>query len=199
MSSSPDTERTNARQQKRFCQTCYFSRKIGGKLHCLKNPPVLNEKTGEARWPIVKSTDICGSFRYTDERTIESDQLPTGELPIYRDGFGDYCKVPLSKGRFAKVDPEDYPWLAQFRWHMSIKRNLPYAVRSVMFKRKRTSVLMHRMIMNTPKHLVCDHINHNSLDNRNEHAKLYDFTEQPQFEEEKTRYFTVQRCILAQE
>lgn len=30
---------------------------------------------------------------------------------------------------------------------------------------------MHRLIMNTPDHLVCDHINHNGIDNRKQNLR----------------------------
>ncbi|MHC4752541.1 MAG: hypothetical protein ACYTFW_22055 [Planctomycetota bacterium] len=117
--------------QKRQCRHCYFSRLIADKLHCVKNPPVLEPDTGQARWPIVKKNDICGCFRYADEKHIEAGYWPRNELPIYKDHFGYYCRVPLTQGKFAKVDPEDYIWLVQFRWHCKTNINSVYAVRTI--------------------------------------------------------------------
>jgi len=171
MSSRANKIRADGKGQKRICQNCYFSRRIAGKLHCLKNAPVLNEKTGKARWPIVEESDKCGSFRYTEDDTIGSEKLPPGELPIYRDQFGDYCKIPLSRGKFAKVDPEDYAWLAQYRWHVRIKKDNAYAARSISVNGKTRGIHMHRLIMGTPEHQVCDHINHNGLDNRKQNLR----------------------------
>ncbi len=87
-------------------------------------------------------------------------------MPIYRDAFGDYCKIPLSQGRFAKVDPEDYIWLSQFRWSAKVGPNAIYAVRTVQVRGRSKRIYMHRQLMNTPDGLVCDHINHDGEDNR---------------------------------
>ncbi len=49
-------------------------------------------------------------------------------LPVCEDEFGEYCQIPLTQNRFAKVDPEDYLWLSQFRW--CCKANATPATRS---------------------------------------------------------------------
>lgn len=152
--------------QKRNCYSCYFSGFFEKALHCLKNPPALDAKTSLARWPIVDENAICGQFRYTEKRRINADPWPKNELPIYRDQFGDYCKIPLTQGRYAKVDPEDYIWLSQYRWYCHNREHTSYALRSISENNKMKKISMHREIMNTPAHLVCDHINHNGLDNR---------------------------------
>lgn len=153
-------------QKKRGCGRCYFARLIDDRLHCVKNAPAVDRKTGQAFWPAVKEDDICGQFRYADQNQIDADHWPRGELSIYRDQFGDYCKILLTRGEFAKVDPEDYIWLSQFRWHCKTNKNAIYAVRNISENGKSKRIFMHRLIMNTPPHLVCDHINHNGLDNR---------------------------------
>lgn len=156
---------------KRNCRDCYFSRLIADGLHCVKNPPALDYSTGEARWPAVMQNDVCGQFRYADENPIGGDHWPRNELPIYRDRFGDYCKIPLTRGQFAKVDPEDYIWLSQFRWHCSKQPHTSYAIRNAGEGAERKKVAMHREIMETPGHLVCDHINRNGLDNRKQNLR----------------------------
>lgn len=158
--------------QETKCPACYFSRRMGGRLHCLKNPPVLNKRTGCARWPTVKKTDICGSFRFADGRHIHTDPDPKSDLPIHTDRFGQYCKIPLTQGKFAKVDPDDYPWLAQFRWHCKTNKNAAYAARTVTHARRPIRIYMHRLIARTPPHLFCDHINHNGLDNRKANLRI---------------------------
>jgi len=128
-------------------------------------------ETGEAHWPAVMQDDICGAFRYGDENNIEADHWPRGELPIYKDRFGDYCKIPLTRGQFAKVDPEDYIWLSQFRWYCNKRPHTSYAIRSAGEGKDGGKVVMHREIMNTPADLVCDHINRNGLDNRKKNLR----------------------------
>jgi len=149
------------------CCHCCFSRTIAEALHCVKNPPAVDFNTGLARWPFVKPDDMCGAFRYTDGKHIDADHWPRNDMPVYRDRFGDYCKIPLTQGRYAKVAPEDYIWLSQFRWRCKTNTNAIYAVRTVTVNGKSKRIYMHRLIMNTPANMVCDHINHNGLDNRN--------------------------------
>jgi hypothetical protein len=131
----------------------------------------LDFDTDQARWPIVKDDDICGQFRFADENPIEKDHWPKNDLPIYKDQFGDYCKIPLTQGRFAKVDPDDYIWLAQFRWHCKQNIRATYAVRTITYAGKSKRIYMHRLIANTPSDMVCDHINHNGLDNRKQNLR----------------------------
>jgi hypothetical protein len=157
--------------QKRICRRCYFSRLLAGILHCVKNPPALDHRTGQARWPVVKDNDICGYFRFIDSEHIESDRWPKSDLPIYTDRFGDYCRIHLTRSQFAKVDPEDYIWLSQFRWHCKVNKCAIYAVRTINHAGKSKRIFMHRLIASTPSRLVCDHINHNGLDNRKQNLR----------------------------
>ncbi len=149
----------------RSCARCCFCRDIAGALRCLRNPPAAHPRTGRARWPRVQPTDTCACFRDAADPP-PTDLEPAPDLPIYTDRYGPYCKIPLTQGRFAKVDPALYPWLAQFRWHVKTASHALYAVRTVQNNGRSHRILMHRMIMNTPDHLVCDHVNHDGLDNR---------------------------------
>lgn len=151
---------------KRCCAGCYFCRDLGGTWHCVRNPPLLDRATGEARWPCVRKGDMCGAFRYSGEHPVRIDRTLRGMLPIYADEVGEYCRIPLTRGHYAKVDPADYGWLAQYRWHYVKSGRTFYAVRSDWRNGRSRKIWMHREIMNTPAGLVCDHINHNGLDNR---------------------------------
>lgn len=160
------TNKNAKARNKRNCQSCYFSKTIADTLFCLNNPPAPDPATGAARWPAVEQDDMCGRFRYTDQNHIYHDHWPPTDLPIYRDRFGDYCKIPLTQGLAAKVDPQDYIWLSQFRWHPKINKATTYAVRTVTQAQKTKKIYMHRQIAETPDNLVCDHVNRNGLDNR---------------------------------
>jgi hypothetical protein len=156
------SEQPNERQ----CGRCYFCRDLAGTLQCLRNPPALDLATGAARWPSVLATDVCGAFRHADGNPLTSDRWPRNDVPIYHDDFGDYCRIPLTQGRFAKVDPEDYLWLAQFRWAAKMQPHAVYAVRTVEADGRTQQIFMHREIMDTPDDMLCDHVNHDGSDNR---------------------------------
>jgi len=72
-------------------------------------------------------------------------------------------EIPLANGRVAIVDDEDFERLSQYKWFCN-KRG--YAQRGATIDGKRTTVLMHREIMQPPPDMHIDHINGNRLDNR---------------------------------
>jgi len=72
-----------------------------------------------------------------------------------------YRKIPLTQGKFALVDPEDYAELARHKWCAAKQGNSWYAVRSDHGRQLR----MHRVIANAPPHLVVDHTDHEGLNN----------------------------------
>ncbi len=76
--------------------------------------------------------------------------------------------IPLTQGKYAIVDPDDFYWLSRHKWTASRVYTKFYAVRSELCRTsgKRKSLRMHREIAHTPEGLECDHINGNSLDNR---------------------------------
>lgn len=61
------------------------------------------------------------------------------------------------------VDDKDYDYLNQFKWYL---RGKGYAVRNHLRCGKKTSMRMHREIMNCSHDKQIDHINRNKLDNR---------------------------------
>jgi hypothetical protein len=79
-----------------------------------------------------------------------------------------FRRIPLTKGKFAIVDPDDYARLAKYKWHATKGRFTYYAQRKVWdAKHKREiTVRMHREVLDLPESLFVDHINHNGLDNR---------------------------------
>ena|SRR3990167_11191769 len=88
-------------------------------------------------------------------------------------------KIPLTQNKFALVDDEDFDKVNQYKWCFSrhTKKNFGYAGRKVQISwdgKKQISkhILMHRVIMNAPKGLDIDHINHNTLDNRKSNLRV---------------------------
>lgn len=76
--------------------------------------------------------------------------------------------IPLTQGKFAIVDAEDYAWLSQHKWCAAKDKATFYAHRGSNGR----LILMHREIMRAPKGLMCDHRNHNGLDNRKSNLRL---------------------------
>ena len=82
-------------------------------------------------------------------------------------------QIPLTQGKFALVDNEDYNWLNQWKWGANKGGNTYYAIRNSSGKlTKRKTILMHREILKALKEMECDHINHNGLDNRRLNLRL---------------------------
>jgi len=89
--------------------------------------------------------------------------------------------IPLTQGKFAIVDDEDFDRLNKYKWYFH-KDNKDrdgggYAHRAVRFcykKQRQRPMPMHREILGlTLKHYkTVDHINHNKLDNRKCNLRL---------------------------
>jgi hypothetical protein len=79
-----------------------------------------------------------------------------------------YRRIRLTQGKYAIVDPENYPRLAKHKWYAVKGGNSYYAVRGKWCKltKKRLTISMHNLIIDIPPGFVVDHINHNGLDNR---------------------------------
>jgi len=73
-------------------------------------------------------------------------------------------KIPLTHGQEAIVDDWWYDYLMQWRWYAHWSKNTKsyYAIRAEGSRR----IFMHRVVMNTEHGMECDHIYHNTLDNR---------------------------------
>lgn len=82
-------------------------------------------------------------------------------------------KIPLTQGQFAIVDDWWYDYLMQWKWYArwNPETHSYYAMRNEGKSPHRTSVMMSRVIMKTPKKMECDHKNHNTLDNREKNLR----------------------------
>jgi hypothetical protein len=76
--------------------------------------------------------------------------------------------IPLTQGKFAVIDGEDYDRLSQYTWYVAKSGSTFYACRV----RGHTTVHIHREIMRAAEGMICDHKNHKGLDNRKSNLRL---------------------------
>ena len=74
-------------------------------------------------------------------------------------------RIPLTQGKFALVDDEDYKWLNQYKWHALKDKHTFYAVRGICLNGKMKRIFMHREITQALPNEETDHRNHNGLHN----------------------------------
>jgi hypothetical protein len=86
-----------------------------------------------------------------------------------------FRRIPLTQGRFAIVDPQDYPRLSKYKWRLcrTKGKNVLYAERSIRLPGgKYSRILMHRQLIEVPEGYIIDHINGCGLDNRRANLRL---------------------------
>lgn len=82
-------------------------------------------------------------------------------------------EIPLTQGKVALVDDEDYPTVIKYRWCAVKDTHTFYALRNILAPTgKRHNIRMHRMILNLPEGVISDHINGNGLDNRRKNLQI---------------------------
>jgi len=74
--------------------------------------------------------------------------------------------IPLTRGKFAMVDDEDYDYLMQWKWFSRSNGFTDYAGRTQRCNGIQIFYSMHRDLMKTPRDLLVDHINGNGLNNQ---------------------------------
>ena len=77
-----------------------------------------------------------------------------------------FRRIPLTQGKHAIVDPDDYERLSEYTWHVTKNTHTFYAKRNSCTRKGTAPIYMHRCIMKVPAGMVVDHISHDGLDNR---------------------------------
>ena len=83
-------------------------------------------------------------------------------------------KIPLTQGKYALVDDEDYEYLNQWKWSTDKFGNTFCARRGIWNKKTKSihQLRMHRLITKAPTGKDVDHINGNGLDNQRKNLRV---------------------------
>ncbi len=85
-------------------------------------------------------------------------------------------KIELTHGHFAVIDDGDFKKVSVHRWHTYIneKKNTFYAATNTVIDGKRTTLRMHRVIMDAKTGQIVDHIDMDGLNNRKGNLRFVD-------------------------
>ena len=81
-------------------------------------------------------------------------------------------EIPLSKGKVALVDDEDYEWLSQWKWSCFSDSHANYAVRNDYSSEKIKHLRMHRVITDAPKGMDVAHLDGDGLNNQRSNLRV---------------------------
>ena len=84
--------------------------------------------------------------------------------------------VPLTRGTFAQVDDEDYARVIAHKWHLATtkgaKHDLRYAHRTIVISGKKTTLTLHRFILDPPSGAFVDHLDGDGLNNTRSNLRI---------------------------
>jgi hypothetical protein len=89
-------------------------------------------------------------------------------------------RIPLTQGKFALVDDEDYESLSRHKWYYcrAAHARTGYAYRMLGPRVGRIQVRMHGVLLSAPPGMQIDHRNRDGLDNRRSNLRLVTSTGQ---------------------
>lgn len=81
--------------------------------------------------------------------------------------------IPLTRGYFAAVDDDTAALVSGVKWsYYAALNRTTYAARKIYRDGKRTTVYMHRLIMDAPRSMEVDHIDGDGLNNQRQNLRL---------------------------
>lgn len=96
-------------------------------------------------------------------------------------------RIPLSRGMYALIDPEDYERVSAFKWHaFQPSSGRVWYARTLLYEGRQRPLFMHRLILEAPKGSQVDHRNQDGLDNRRNNLRFATHS-QNQWNRGKTR------------
>ena len=81
-------------------------------------------------------------------------------------------QIPLTQGKFAIVDDEDFDILEKHKWSYRKMGNCEYAETRIRVNGKQQTIMMHRMILDFPKNKFVDHVDMNGLNNQRSNIRV---------------------------
>ena len=82
-------------------------------------------------------------------------------------------RIPLTKGKYALIDEEDYELVSPHAWRVNITPHTAYAITHVRRPDgKFTTLSMHRLIMRPERNLTVDHIDFDGLNNTRANLRI---------------------------
>lgn len=140
------------------CQHCIFAVQPTG----FTGPVLVCTNKPDCPGKLIRTEpdDCCRNFQ-ARRKTSHRAQPPPPDSE-------DVRFIPLTQGKFAIVDADDYEWLAKYKWNCQNNKGGFYAFRSEGHK----MIAMHREIIRAPEGLLVDHIDGNGLNNRKSNLRL---------------------------
>lgn len=126
------------------------------------------------------SIQLCAD-RFSDRKAGLPDQ-PAAQI-LSGTIAGDSCMkhIPLTQGKFAIVDDEDFKEISQYRWFAHKDGRTFYAYRKIKTNSKHCRQLLfqmaHGILVNIPNSKLIDHKNGNGLDNRRENLRICNYSQ----------------------
>jgi len=117
-----------------------------------------NNHDALGRLLLLETLDICRNFQKQKKKRRKVIQPKDEKIRL----------IPLTQGKLAIVDADDYDWLSKYKWYGARAGGKFYACRSI----KQRTIGMHREIMGEPKGMFIDHRDGNSLNNRKSNLRI---------------------------